>query len=270
VKEIEWIIISCSCLLCSESLFREEIWEICGIELTCVNFFLLVVRTPGERFGSWEVCNFEVEIIILVSFLVRFAVMGSEAAAVKELSVVNGVDLERYQGRWYEIASVPSKSQPKSGTNSRATYTLKADKSSVEVLNETWVNGKRSFIHGSAWKVDPSSPDAKLKVRFLVPPFLPVIPVTGDYWVMALDLQDYRWALVGQPSRKCLWILSRTTELSDDVYKELVEQAKNEGYDVSKIHRTTHVEGIGGEDTDDKSTPSDRVGLWWLKSLVGK
>jgi apolipoprotein D and lipocalin family protein len=171
-----------------------------------VNFLLLVVRTPGERFGNWEVCNFEAEIIILVSFLVRFAVMGSEAAAVKELSVVNGVDLERYQGRWYEIASVPSKSQPKSGTNSRATYTLKADKSSVDVLNETWVNGKRSFIRGSAWKVDPSSPDAKLKVRFLVPPFLPVIPVTGDYWVMALDLQDYQWALVGQPSRKCLWV----------------------------------------------------------------
>lgn len=206
----------------------------------------------------------------LVSFLVRFAVMGSEAAAVKELSVVNGVDLERYQGRWYEIASVPSKSQPKSGTNSRATYTLKADKSSVDVLNETWVNGKRSFIRGSAWKVDPSSPDAKLKVRFLVPPFLPVIPVTGDYWVIALDLQDYKWALVGQPSRKCLWILSRTTELSEDIYKELVEQAKNEGYDVSKIHRTTHVEGIGGEDTDDKNTPSDHLGLWWLKSLVGK
>jgi hypothetical protein len=65
-------------------------------------------------------------------------------------------------------------------------------------------------------------------------------------------------------------ILSRTPELSDDVYKELVEQAKNEGYDVSKIHRTTHVKGIGGEDTDDKNTPSDRVGLWWLKSLVGK
>lgn len=126
------------------------------------------------------------------------------AAATKEMKVEQNVDLEKYQGRWYEIASMPSRFQPKNGTNSRATYTLKPDQT-IHVLNETWTDGKRSFIEGSAWKFDPKSPDAKLKVRFYVPPFLPLIPVTGDYWVMALD-QQYQWAMIGQPSLKYLWV----------------------------------------------------------------
>lgn len=126
--------------------------------------------------------------------------MGGE----RELTVVKNVDLERYQGRWYEIASIHSRSQPKSGTNSRATYTLKPDQT-IDVLNETWLDGKRSHIQGSAWKADPSSEDAKLKVRFVVPPFLPIFPVTGDYWVMKLD-EEYQWVMVGTPSRSSLWV----------------------------------------------------------------
>ena len=62
---------------------------------------------------------------------------------------------------------------------------------------------------GSAWKVDPKSPEAKLMVRFWVPPFLPLIPVNGDYWVMDVDKEGYTYALVGQPSRKFLWVSSR-------------------------------------------------------------
>lgn len=127
------------------------------------------------------------------------------------MGVVQGVDLTRYQGRWYEIASIPTRFQPAKGTNSRATYALKEDQT-VDVLNETWVKGKRSYIHGKAWKADPASPDAKLKVRFMVPPFLPVIPATGDYWVMKLD-EHYQWALVGVPSRADLWVRGHARSL---------------------------------------------------------
>jgi len=134
------------------------------------------------------------------------------AAQAKDMEVVKNVDLERYQGRWYEIASMPSSFQPKNGTNTRATYRLKPDQQTIDVLNETWVKGKRGYIHGTAWKADPSSPDAKLKVRFYVPPFLPLIPVTGDYWVLALD-DDYQWALIGQPSRKYLWVRHQSLSL---------------------------------------------------------
>lgn len=121
------------------------------------------------------------------------------------METVKNVDLTKYAGRWYEIASMPSRFQPKSGTNARATYTLNEDKT-IHVLNETWVGGKRSFIEGKAWKADASSEDAKLLVKFWVPPFLPLFPVTGDYWVLALEEENYSYALVGQPSKKFLWV----------------------------------------------------------------
>jgi len=193
--------------------------------------------------------------------------MGGE----KDLSVAQNVDLTRYQGRWFEIASMPSRFQPTTGTNSRATYALKEDQT-VDVLNETWLDGKRSYINGTAWKVDPASPDAKLKVRFVVPPFFPIFPVTGDYWVMKLD-ENYQWALVGQPSRKFLWVLSRTPELSEDVYNELLDHATNEGYDVSRLQKTEQIPGVG-EGEVETSVPADgntdKAGVWWLKSLFGK
>ena len=125
--------------------------------------------------------------------------------AKKEMEVVKGVDLQRYMGRWYEIASFPTFFQPKTGTNTRATYTLKDNGASVNVLNETWSNGKRDSIEGIAYKADPKNDEAKFKVKFYVPPFLPIIPVTGNYWILYLD-DDYQYALIGEPSKKSLWV----------------------------------------------------------------
>ncbi|KAF3452979.1 hypothetical protein FNV43_RR03412 [Rhamnella rubrinervis] len=184
-------------------------------------------------------------------------------AAKKEMGVVKGLDLKRYMGRWYEIASFPSFFQPKNGVNTRATYTLKDD-GTVNVLNETWSDGKRSSIGGTAYKADPSSDEAKLKVKFYVPPFLPIFPVTGDYWVLFID-EDYQYALIGQPSRKYLWILSRKTHIDDEIYNQLVEKAKEEGYDVSKLHKTPQ-----SDPPPEGEGPEDKKGLWWIKSIFGK
>lgn len=117
---------------------------------------------------------------------------------------VRGLDLNRYMGRWYELACFPSQFQPKGGADTRATYTLNPD-GTVEVLNETWTDGRRGHIQGTAWKPDADSDEARLKVRFLVPPFLPIFPVVGDYWVLYID-DAYQHAVVGQPSRKYLWV----------------------------------------------------------------
>ncbi|KAI8565696.1 hypothetical protein RHMOL_Rhmol03G0281100 [Rhododendron molle] len=185
--------------------------------------------------------------------------------AKKEMEVVKGVDLERYMGRWYEIASFPSRFQPKNGINTRATYTLKEDGSTVHVLNETWSDGKRGYIEGTAYKADPKSEEAKLKVKFYVPPFLPIIPVVGDYWILYLD-SDYQYALIGQPARKYLWILCRQNHLDEEIYNQLVEKAKEEGYDVSKLHKTTHTELPPEGDEG----PKDSKGIWWIKSILGK
>ncbi|XP_076889702.1 temperature-induced lipocalin-1-like [Bidens hawaiensis] len=189
--------------------------------------------------------------------------------AKNELEVVKGLDLARYMDRWYEIASFPSRDQPKNGTNTRATYTLKDD-GTVNVLNETWSDGKRGFIEGTAYKADPNSDEAKLKVKFYLPPFLPIIPITGDYSLLYTD-DDFRYALVGQPSRKNLLILCRKNQIDEELYNQLLEKAKGQlmlqqGYDVSKLKRTKHTdpppEGVN-EQTDSKGT-------WWLKSIFGK
>ncbi|CAO2841379.1 unnamed protein product [Amaranthus hypochondriacus] len=181
-----------------------------------------------------------------------------------EMEVVKGVDLERYMGRWYEIASFPSRFQPKDGENTRATYSLNED-GTVHVLNETWSGGKRGFIEGTAYKADPKSDEAKLKVKFYVPPFLPIIPVVGDYWILYLDA-DYQYALIGQPSRRYLWILSRTPHLDEDIYNQLLEKAKEEGYDINKLHKTPQADPPPeGEDS-----PKDTKGFWWIKSIFGR
>ncbi|KAL5698245.1 hypothetical protein ACHQM5_029310 [Ranunculus cassubicifolius] len=183
----------------------------------------------------------------------------------KSMEVIKGIDVQKYMGRWYEIASFPSRFQPKNGTNTRATYTLNEDGTTIHVLNETWSDGKRGFIEGTAYKADPNSDEAKLKVKFWVPPFLPIIPVTGDYWVMFLD-EDYHHALIGQPSRNYLWILCREPHLDEAVYNQLVQKATDEGYDVTKLHKTQQSDSPPEAD----ETPKDTKGIWWIKSLFGR
>ncbi|KAI3801737.1 hypothetical protein L1987_29851 [Smallanthus sonchifolius] len=95
--------------------------------------------------------------------------------------------------------------------------------------------------------------------------FLPVIPVVGDYWVLYLD-DDYQYALVGQPSRKYLWILCRKNHLDEETYKQLVEKAKAEGYDVTKLNKTPHTDPP--PETED--APADSKGIWWIKSILGR
>ncbi|CAI0394932.1 unnamed protein product, partial [Linum tenue] len=183
----------------------------------------------------------------------------------KPMEVVRNLDVPRYMGRWYEIASFPALFQPKKGENTRATYTLKEDGATVGVLNETWSDGKRSYIEGIAYKADPESDEAKLKVKFKVPPILPVFPVTGDYWVLYID-PDYQHALIGQPSRKYLWILSRTPHMEAEVYNELVQRAVDEGYDVSKLKKTPQADPA----PEAEQGPEDKKGFWWIKSLFGR
>ncbi|XP_009799221.1 temperature-induced lipocalin-1-like [Nicotiana sylvestris] len=184
--------------------------------------------------------------------------------ATKVMEVVKKLDVEKYMGRWYEIASFPSRFQPKNGVNTRATYTLNPD-GTVHVLNETWCDGKRGYIEGTAYKADPKSDEAKLKVKFYVPPFLPIIPVTGDYWVLHID-ENYQYALIGQPSRNYLWVLCRQNSLDDEIYNQFVEKAKEEGYDVSKLHKTPHT----NPPPENDDAPKDTKGIWWIKSILGK
>ncbi|MBK7710067.1 MAG: lipocalin family protein [Bacteroidales bacterium] len=147
-------------------------------------------------------------------------------------TVVSGVDLERYQGTWYEIARLPNFFEKKLKCIT-ANYTIRAD-GKISVLNSgsnIEPPYKPSSAEGVAWVPDKNIP-AKLKVRFFW-------PFSGDYWIIYLD-KDYRYVLVGDPSFKYLWILCREKKLEETTYQMLLKKAIDNGYDVSGVIRVNH------------------------------
>ncbi len=151
------------------------------------------------------------------------------------LTTVAKVDVDRYLGTWYEIASYPQRFQ-RGCTATTATYSLRDD-GDIDVLNrcrKESLDGKLDEAKGRARVVDPTT-NAKLEVSFFR-------PFWGDYWIIELG-EDYQYAVVGHPSRDYLWILSRTPQMDSALYDELLERLVVEHqYDVSRLRRTLQPE----------------------------
>lgn len=170
---------------------------------------------------------------ILLGIPLALSLFGCATAGkqvVPPLQVVSYVDIKKYMGTWYEIASYPTSFQ-EGCFASRATYTLRED-GKVGVLNQCHkgsLEGPISSANGKAWVVDPAT-NAKLKVSFFW-------PFSGDYWIIDLG-ENYEYAVVGHPSRKYLWILSRTPQMDEGLYNRILEKLKNQSYDVSRLNKT--------------------------------
>lgn len=139
------------------------------------------------------------------------------------------VDLDRYAGTWYEIASFPHRFQAGCAATT-ATYEPRDD-GRITVKNRCrsgGLDGETRGVDGVAWPVDETN--ARLKVRFFW-------PFSGAYWVLALD-PDYQWSVVGHPEREYLWILSRTPQIDESLYESLIAKARAQGFDVSRLERT--------------------------------
>lgn len=143
---------------------------------------------------------------------------------------VASVDIERYTGLWYEIARYPNSFQQNCG-GVTAEYTLRDD-GKITVLN-TCRSGDPRSSEGVARVVDGSN-GSKLKVKF-APEWVPF--ASGDYWILDLA-DDYSHALVGAPSGKYLWILSRTQTLPDATYDVITARAQALGYETEPLKRT--------------------------------
>ena len=148
------------------------------------------------------------------------------------LETVPQVDLGRYMGTWFEIASFPQRFQ-KGCTDSRAEYRVRPD-GDVEVLNSCLRDGKVDTAKGKAWVVDKTT-NAKLKVSFFW-------PFRGDYWIIDLG-KDYEYAVVSAPSRKYLWILAREPRMDETLYATIIEQLRARGFDIAKLQRTVRTGG---------------------------
>lgn len=147
------------------------------------------------------------------------------------------VDLDRYAGRWFEIAKYPNRFQKDCLSDTTAEYALRSD-GRVTVTNRCrQADGSFKTAVGIArWRETPPR-DATLKVRF-APGWLSFIPqVWGDYWILGLP-DDYRYVVIGEPSRNYLWILSRTPQLSAADYQAALDVAAANGYDTSRLVTT--------------------------------
>jgi len=145
------------------------------------------------------------------------------------LQTVAPVDVQRYLGRWYEIARFQHRFE-KSIVGATAEYSLLED-GRIRVVNSGFkkdLNGRYTEVRAVAWVPDASRPGA-LKVRFFG-------LFTSDYLIFGLDQESYSWALVGADSRDFLWFLARTPEIGDELFERMKEIARSQGYDLSGLY----------------------------------
>lgn len=161
-------------------------------------------------------------------------IVSAAQAAPDPLPTVPAVDLARYAGAWYEIALLPNRFQKQCVADTQARYRLDGER--VEVINRCrQSDGSVDSVKGHAKVVEGSS-NAKLRVTFFWPFY-------GDYWVLALD-PDYRQVLVGAPSRKYAWVLSRTPQMDEAALQALLERAAQLGFDKAAFKRTPQTQPL--------------------------
>lgn len=166
----------------------------------------------------------------------------STTAGAADVKAVDSLDLKRYLGAWHEIASIPQFFQRKCIRDTRATYSM-IEGSLIRVENVcTREDGGKDRAEGRARQPDPASA-SKLEVTFVELFGEYRFWVAGDYWVIALD-PDYRWAVVGHPSRRYGWVLAREPRLTPTVLAEIIGRIKLQGYDACDFVVTPQTGGL--------------------------
>ncbi|HEX8925343.1 MAG TPA: lipocalin family protein [Terriglobales bacterium] len=171
----------------------------------------------------------KVRMIALLGGALLAGVAVRQAFAVEtDIKTVPTVDLQRYVGRWYEVARYPNRFEKKCDRNITAEYSIRSD-GKISVVNScTERDGNRNVARGWA-KVADRNTNAKLRVTFFWPFF-------GDYWIVDLG-RDYEYAVVSEPGRKYLWILSRTPQMSAAQFGDITQRLRDGGFDTSKLIR---------------------------------
>ena len=181
-----------------------------GFHYFCYMKWLLILVTILAAAGTWWACS---------------------RKTYPALVTVPSVDLSRYAGRWYEIASLPNSFQ-KGCSCTFAEYTV-TDKGYIEVHNYCRLaeKNKDNSITGKAFVTEGSN-NSRLKVQFFW-------PFKGDYYIIDLA-DDYSYALVGHPNRQYLWLLCRKSHPDEAVFTHLYGKAAQNGFDTTRIVRTIH------------------------------
>ncbi|MCE1189045.1 MAG: lipocalin family protein [Ignavibacteria bacterium] len=165
----------------------------------------------------------------IVTMLILLPFLAACSGTYAPLTTVEKVDLQKYLGKWYEIASIPNSFQK--GCNcTTAEYTIEDD--FIRVINscrKDSVTGALDKARGKAFVVEGSG-NSRLLVQFFW-------PFKGHYYIIDLA-SDYSYAVVGSPSRKYLWILSRSPRIAPEIYNTICKNAEAKGFNISLLRKT--------------------------------
>ena len=163
--------------------------------------------------------------IILFSSFIFIGGCQNKKSDKMNIETVKEVNLQRYLGKWYEIARFDH-SFERGLVGATATYSMRDD-GKIKVLNQGYKNTLDGELSKAEGKAKLTDEPGKLKVSFFWIFY-------ADYYILELDA-NYQWALIGSKSDKYLWILSRTPKLEDNVKNLILHHAAKRGYDTSKL-----------------------------------
>lgn len=172
-------------------------------------------------------------ILTIVVLLLGFS--AKSEGQVMDLTTVKDLDLNRFMGKWYEIARFPHFFE-KGLVGVTATYRL-LEEGKIEVINAGYKNtleGERSSAVGKA-KLPNKLEPGKLKVSFFWIFY-------SDYFVLELDAINYQYAMIGSSSDKYFWILGRTPQMDPAIYNMLLEKARKRGYKLDQLYKVQQPE----------------------------
>lgn len=145
---------------------------------------------------------------------------------------VEGFELNRYLGQWYEIARLDH-SFERGLTKVSAEYSLRDD-GGLKVVNRGFDQDKNEWNEavGKAYFIGESD-IGQLKVSFFGPFY-------GAYNILSLDKEGYQYSLVSGPDRSYLWILARSPKLEQPIVDSLVDEAKQLGFPIGELIYVSH------------------------------
>lgn len=181
---------------------------------------------------------FKLNALLLLPLLLA----GIPASAAEPLTTVPFVDLTRYAGKWYEIASIPQYFQRNCVSDTTAEYEI-LGKNRVRVYNSCETAEHTRIASEGRAKVTDSESNAKLKVTFAHLGRSYFYTFGGKYWITYLD-SNYHFAIVGHPNRKYGWILARDPAISMENLQVLTLELKMRGYDTCAFMITPQKNGF--------------------------
>ena len=160
--------------------------------------------------------------------LILFVLLATGCVSIPDnITPVTSFQIERYLGKWYEIARLDHRFE-RGLTQISAEYSMRPD-GGLKVLNRGYSKEKQEWSEAEGRGYFVQSPnEAYLKVSFFGPFF-------GSYIVFELDTVNYQYALISGPDKSYFWLLARTPTIDDNLKKKLIAKAAALGFDTTKL-----------------------------------